>query len=288
MDELHYDGRSSQSASELFSFIQIHKSRNMKSNATFSASALEALREENSGWISIGSGAAIILCPDTENIVRLFYYARDKTTLPEVLELIPPLPESIVCDIVGREPAAATQAKELQDLGVSLYAKFQRMTCANFPVDSTLDFARVEPALQEDAQEIYEMLHQEFDPLTARMPSMQVLRERIQNLEVFLIRGGKEIAGFCIFSSRNKRGAIWEYAVVRPQFRRMGIANTILYYKWAHQNESQTYSLWVDTKCAGPIRFHESNGFREDGVYDYILLPAKGKPCGEEGDTGCC
>lgn len=262
----------SETPQKLFEFIRNMKGKEMRSNSVFTFSGLEELFQEEKIWIAIGKTASILLCPDTEDIVRLFYYAKDAGSLQEICSLIPKVSGRIVCDIVGREPRAGELAKELQNLGFSLYAKFQRMTCRKIEIDDTLDFSDIESAALSDAEEIYKMLHQEFDPLTARMPEISLLKERIRDLEVFVVRRDGEIAGFCIFLSNNKQAALLEYVIARPKYREQKIAKRILHYKWKYENQSQYYFLWVNSLCAGPIQFHEKNGFQIDGMYDYILL----------------
>lgn len=287
MGKLLYNDIPSASVSELFSFVRSIKSRDMRTNSVFTAPVLEDLCQKNLAWIAIGESAAVVLCPDTENIVRVSYYAKDAAALSEVAKLLPNTSARVICDIVGRDPAAEMQVKDLDAQGFLLYAKFQRMTCADLQIDSTLDFSMVEPAVAADAREIYDMLHQEFDPLTARFPALETLEERIRNSEVFVVRKDGKVAGFCVFSSHNRQIALLEYVIVRPEYRREKIAKTILHYKWRYRNQSRQYMLWINTQCAGPIRFYERNGFRADGLYDYILLPKQGVFHSEEGQIKC-
>lgn len=287
MGKLLYNDIPSASALELFSFVRKIKNRDMRTNSVFTAPVLEDLCQKNLAWIAIGENAAVVLCPDTENIVRVSYYAKDAAALSEAAGLLPNTPVRMVCDIIGRDLAAEMQVKELEAQGFLLYAKFQRMTCADLQIDSTLDFSMVEPAVAADAREIYDMLHQEFDPLTARFPALETLEERIRNSEVFVVRRDGKIAGFCVFSSHNRQIALLEYVIVRPEYRRDKIAKTILHYKWQRQNQSRQYMLWINTQCTGPIRSHESNGFQADGLYDYILLAGEDTSHSEEGETTC-
>lgn len=271
MNELLYAGKPTRGARELFEFVQGMKSRDMRTNSIFTLPVLDTLCSEGKAWISIGEEAAVILCPDTENIVRLYYYAKNPSALHEVVSLLSETAERVVCDIVGKGEQAEALSHELQEAGFQFYAKFQRMVCTNIQTDDSLDLSHVEFARPEDAPEILEIVHQEFDPLTARIPCLEVLTKRIDEGEVFVVRRDGRIAGFTTFDSNRKRVALLDYVIVRPEYREEKIAKKILWHKWKHHNQSQYYILWINVLCTGPIRYHEKNGFQIDGMYDYIL-----------------
>lgn len=275
MEKLTYDNRHTQTSRDLFEFIKKIKSRDMRTNSIFTLPALEELCDNSAAWISIGATAAIILVPDTENIVRLYYYAENKTALNELSVLLPTISAQVVCDIVGKEPVAENQAKELMRIGFSTYAKFQRMICNSPSPDKKLDFSEVTLAKEADAEEIYQILHQEFDPLTARFPDIEALRQKAVEEEIFVVRRQQKIAGFSVFSSQNKRVSLLEYIIVRPEFRKEKIAKKLVHFHWMYKRQRQYYLLWINSQCVGPIQFHVSNGFLEDGTYDYILLLPK-------------
>lgn len=274
MAELMYENRPSASAAALFDFVRGIKTREMRSNSMFTPAALDALVGAGQAWITLGERAAIILCPDNENIARLSYYAADAAALCEVRALLPETSERIVCDIVGRDERAKPQTDELIAAGFTLYAKFQRMMCSELTPDETLDTSAVTYAEAKDAPEILELTHQEFDPMTARMHSVAQLEEMIARREVFVVRADGRIAGFTIFDSLGRKVALLDHVIVRPEYRREKIGRKILSYKWKYANDSQHYILWINVLCDGPIRYHESNGFRADGIYDYILTLA--------------
>lgn len=271
MDKLSYANKPTKDARELFEFVRGIKSREMRTNSIFTPPALEALCGEGKAWISLGEEAAVILCPDTENIVRLYYYAKDASALREVVSMLPETSERVVCDIVGKGEQTENLSQELQEAGFRFYAKFQRMMCNNLQTDDSLDLSQVEFARPEDALEILDIVHQEFDPMTARMPSVEALTKRIESGEVFVVRKDGRIAGFTSFDSNQKRVALLDHVIVRPEYREEKIAKKILWHKWKHHNESQYYILWINVLCDGPIRYHEKNGFQIDGMYDYIL-----------------
>lgn len=264
--------RKSDSVKVLFEFIEQIKSREMRSNCVFSTEKIKELNGRGKLWVSVGEQAAIILFPDTENIVRLYYYAKNKDALGEIKSLLPECKETIICDVVGREPKSGEQATELEENGFYTYAVFQRMMCTEIRVDPALNVSDVQPALLSDAEEIFELLHQEFDRLTARFFSLDTLKKRISDNEVFVIRKDGKIAAFTIFDSRNKQVATLEYVITRAEYRNQKLARKILSYKWSRMNTSNYYVLWINKLCAGPIRSHEKNGYHTDGMYDYILL----------------
>ena len=260
---------------EFFDFVRTIKGPQARSNAVLTPASLEAAMNERGAQIVIGQDAAVVLEPDTDNILRLQYYARSSEALSGIPDLVPPTQRRVVCDIVGREPKAGEQADELARAGFSFYAKFQRMFCKELCPDDTLDITDVEEARPEDAEEILEITYEAFDPLTARIMTREALIKRIEEGEVFLVRRDGCIAGFTSFDSNEKRVALLDHVIVRPEYREQKIAKKILTYKWKHKNCSDHYILWINALCTGPIRYHEKNGFEKDGMYDYILIMQK-------------
>lgn len=274
MSILQYDGIVSERADTVLEFIKSIRGTGFRSNSMLRATEIQEKIEKGEAWARTGHKAAVVLIPDTESIVRLFYYAADKQALQEVHDQVSQLcVQNIVCDVLGREGKADIQVKELCDAGFISYARFQRMMCNCLKYDDSLDYSIVELAKQDDAQEILEITRQEFDPITAHMHSIEALQTSIMNKELLLVRMNGEIAGFTLFDSIGKRVALLDHVIVRPEYRKMKIAKTILAYKWKYMNDSQHYILWINTKCYGPIQYHEKNGFQKDGMYDDILLP---------------
>lgn len=271
MGKLLYAGKESCSAEELLAFIRGIKTGEMRSNCNIPPFSFAHLIQDNQAWVRIGEESAIILCPDTENIVRLSYYAKDKAALGEVVQLVPETSERVVCDVIGKDEQAKTLSAELESVGFQLYAKFQRMICTSILTDDKLDLSEVTLAQTDDAPEILEMLRQEFDSLTARLPSLEVLDSRIIAKEVFVVRREGRIAAFAIFNSNKKRAAFLDYIIVRPEYRKEKMARKMLCYKWKYWNQSQHYLLWVNV-LSEAIHFYNKHGFQEDGIYDYILI----------------
>jgi len=259
----------------LLDFIKDIKGPAARTNAVIMPSLLETFIKEHEGQIIVGKDVAVISIPDTENILRIQFFARSPEALKTLHELIPLTKRQIICEIVGRAPKVGSLAKELEEAGFSYYAKFQRMLCKTPQPDLTLDISEVEAACPEDAKEILDITRAVFDPLTARIPSLNSLIRRIEEGEVFVIRRAGQIAGFTSFDSKHKRVALLDHVIVRPEYRNQKIAKKILTYKWLMENESLHYILWINELCDGPIRYHKKNGFVCDGIYDYIFTIRK-------------
>ncbi len=271
MDNLILEGLPSKTTGDLFDFLRVIKSREMRTNATLTSTILQDMYSKGAVWINIGTFAAVVLCQSPGRIVRLYYYAKDDMALSEIPRLMPKIQDRIISDVIGKEPKVGMQVQELKKAGLEPYAKFQQMICSKLEPDSSLDLQDVELAKPGDAKEILEITCETFDPLTARIPSLETLLERISAHEVLLIRRNGHIAGFTSFVSHNKRVALLDHVIVRPEYRREKIARKILYYKWKNLNQSKYYILWINVLCSEPIHYHETNGFHVNGIYDYIL-----------------
>lgn len=262
----------SNTASELADFIKLNKNKEVRSNIVFTFDYIEKLVNDRKAVIVIGNNVAILLEEDNDNILRLYFYAKDLNSLSEIKSLIPNSKYNVICDVIGRDPKAEKSVKELIEYaGMNFYAKFQRMCCRDFLIDNTLDTSEVELAKESDVEDILRITYAEFDKLTARIPTKSELLERINKQEVFVLRKENEIAGFASFDSNNKKVALLDHIIVKNEYRREKIAKKIFSYKCQFYNTSQFYILWINVNCLGPIAYHKSNGFRSDGMYDYIL-----------------
>ena len=259
---------------ELFHFIREIKSPGMITNAVFTAASLRQLGETTEVKIKIGHRAAAVFHHDVDNILRVFFYAADQEALKEVPALVPPASDGTtrVCDILGKDPHLQALRAEMLRAGFRFYARFQRMICKNLPTSSPLDFSRVEFAGRSDIAEIQEMLHTEFDPLTAHFPSDGELERLADQKEIFVIRGNGEIAGFTVFESCRKQVACLRYVITRPRYRGRYIARTLLFSKMIDHNDSRYYYLWINEIYQNAVLNHEKNGFFKDGTYDDIFI----------------
>lgn len=256
----------------LMQFIRKIKSPQMVTNAVFTLSMLQKLRQEKGLQWRLGQKSAALFYPDQDNIIRLFFYAQDVTCLSEVRTLLPEEKGmTYVCDFIGKEQTVGPLVQKLEEQGFRFYARFQKMICRQLPVSTDLDLSEVEFAQPQDAEEIRDMLYQEFDPITAHFPSLEQIRTMIEEKEVFLIRGENCIAGFASFESNGRQVACLGYIITRPEYRGRHIARKLLYKKLLHFNQSKYYYLWVNEKCHTAIFTHEKNHFYKDGTYDYIF-----------------
>lgn len=256
---------------QLFAFIRSIKSRYMRTNAMFTKKQLEEIDPASGAKIVIGQDAAIVLLPDSR-LLRLYYYARDEQALQELTALIPSTDLTVVCDIVAKEPEGISFWKELSRYGFTFYAKFIRMTCKTVQRDYEVDTTEVELAHTNDAQEILDLLHAEFDLITAHFPSLASVHRMIENEEVSIIRRNGHIAGFMTFDSKNKKLACLGYVIVRNEYRNQQLGRKMWQHKIQNSTHMEQCYLWVNELCHGPIAYHESNGFFQDGTVDYILL----------------
>ncbi len=260
----------------LFEFIKTIKSRDMRTNSQWTIQTLREKYDQNQIWIDIKSDIAIVLFKDTENILRLTYFLKNEKALSILNHIIPDVNLPVVCDLLGREPTVTERAAELVQIGLKPYAQYKRMVCTDLQrFDDSLDITAVETAKAEDIEEIFTMLHDEFDVITARMPDKDTIRQRIKNKDVFVIRHNEMIGGFIVFDSCNKKNALLEYVMVRPSLRKMHIAKKIWNYKLRCANASKYYFLWVNMARKTAIKFHEGNGYHFDGLVDNIFLVPK-------------
>lgn len=265
----------SHSPEELFAFIKGIKSRDMRTNSTWTMQSLKASFDEGRVWICLGIDAALVLAEDGFEIIRLTYYAESADCLVNLANLIPEVKGKIVCDLIGRDSDVERWSVELPDHLFKSYATYRRMICDDIVTDNDLDLAGVSIAGLSDAEILGGMLSDEFDPMTAHMLSPETLRARIANHDVVVMRTSNDISGLAVFDAANKKVGLLDYIIVNRDYRRQGVGRKLINYKWRYANNCKYYYLWVNAEKQGAIDFHESNGFRFDGVSDRIFAVSK-------------
>lgn len=258
----------------LFSFVNKIRSPNMITNAVFTPTSLTELQVHKQLEIIIGKRAAVICYLDERDIFRIFFYAADSDeALKEVIILLPSVnyKYSCVCDCIGKDLNLKRMRMAMEKVGFRFYARFQRMICKELPTASVWDLSQVDLAKREDMSEICNMLYSEFDPITAHFPSEKEIEKFINHEEIFVIRNSREIAGFTLFDSYEKKVAYLAYVITRPQYRKQYIARKIFLAKTLLYNKDcKYYYLWANKDSRTAIINHEKNLFFKDGTFDDI------------------
>ena len=257
-------------AKDYFAFVQSHRNKESITNLTATFPLLQDWVKAGAN-IVFGQRSAIVLQKDTENILRLFFFAENADAMHEAFALVPKTQRDVVCEVVGRDDRTGNAIAALSAAGGVLYAKFQRMILKPIVRETTLDLRQVEAACPEDAGEILEITHAAFDRITAHMHDAQQLRQMISAGEVLLVRRDERIAGFSIFDSTHGRVMLLDHVVTRPEYRGQKIARCILMKKFQATPKAESCILWINTNCHDPIAYHESNGFKADGTYCNIF-----------------
>lgn len=258
-------------AKAYFAFVQSHRTKESITNLMATFPMLKMWVEAGAA-ITFGQQSAIVLQEDNEDILRLFFFAANADAMHEVFALLPQTQRDVVCEVVGRDDCTKNVVEALTAAGGIPYAKFQRMLLKPIVRETTLDLGQVEAARLEDAGELLEITHDAFDRLTAHMHSFEELCRMISAGEVLLIRKDGRIAGFSIFDSKHGRVMLLDHVVTRPEYRGQKIARRILMKKLKDTPRAESCVLWINTKCHGPIAYHESNGFKADGTYCNVFL----------------
>ena len=271
MEEYRINEHFNVSPRELFAFLASLKGKEYRSNSHWTIRSLEDQYDAGGVQIILSDNLALVLHDEKEELRRLYYYAKSPDDLKRIRSILPPTSRYSVCDLVGKLPLISTYADELCAISFTPYAEYRRMECADLIWNTDIDTSDVTVASEHDLPEVLEILMAEFDPLTSHIPDQETIRKRISLQDVFLIRGENQIAGFIIFDSRGKKRGLLDYVVVRPAYRRMRIAQKIWWHKLETANECSSYYLWVNIARTTAVKFHESNGFRFDGLCDRIF-----------------
>lgn len=248
-----------------------HGNKGFITNSFFPARQLAALVRSGGITIKMSSDTVIILAEE-EQMVRLYFYASDIDSLRQLPLMIPlHIGKTIILDIIGKNPGAEILSNELEKHNFCSYSELIRMKRKNeeeMPVNNS----DVVYAGADDADEIMEILYEEFDVFISRLPTIHKLEEAISNREVTIVRQQGLLAGLAYFEKPGEKLKYLYQIVVRNAFRGTGIIDDLLIYTFKNTPKDTVFQLWAETKNEHAINKYRKYGFAPDGLVDYIML----------------
>lgn len=150
--------------------------------------------------------------------------------------------------------------------GFERYRRIFRMqriqnTPSPLPLQSTA-FAN-----EDDAEEVAEMLHANFNPLADQIPDLEEIRWGAHEHQILLAKNedGHVIA---LFWAVRQGGVVqWRYWATRPEYRKASLAGlSLLQQALALHADAHRLLLWVDELNIRARRIYERLGFTLDGL----------------------
>ena len=244
--------------------------------------------EEIAGYISQGMrtnfyGSAEAFIPQLESLSKLefeggcyifhekdnqtdFYFFLEKERKPVSL----PETDKVV---VLEQVAAAKNPPALEEWEAVGFEKYLQRKRLFLSAKKTEEEQRaVSFAKAEEAEQIFSMMEDAFEPYTSALPDMDILKQDIAENRVIAVREGEELLGFLRFGREKKVSVLWQI-VVSPAGRGKGIG-TSLVKDWIalEREEVAKFQLWVREDNPPALQMYEALGFLPDGRIAPVML----------------
>ena len=262
----------------MFSVNELMGQIEMLSNNFLSLADLEKFSLEPDSKLVYNEKAIALLCRDN-GINRIHFHLASNRDGASLRELLPQHPEDpIVADCIGKQSHLDQLEQALCDIGFETYVHMSRWRTShiNFLPETKLQFMRESDNFRkaglEDAEEIYKILYDTFDPYYSQLPTKDFLRELIREGLVFcaLIKG--HVAAVECMQKVGRNGIYCYELAVIPKHRNSGIGYYIWQYALSHFPDCRNYTSWTDNRNTASNHLHEMLGFAYDGLIDYVLI----------------
>ncbi len=251
---------------------EIRECRGHLTNAFFTVQQLNAILDLDHVSIKLTDSAIVILMEE-EQLIRLYFYAADLTSLQQVKStLLGFKGKPIIADIIGRGKQVENIINGLRLYNFNKYSTLIRMKRPGLENRSKDEMPRVTLATQDRADEIMHLLSSEFDVCISHLPTRIKLLRAIQNNEITLIIQQNEIAGLAYFERLGEKLIYLYQLVVDKRFRGQGIADRLLTHQFNQLSGDVACQLWVELNNPSAINKYEKYHFAPDGLLDSIML----------------
>lgn len=195
--------------------------------------------------------------------------------------------------VIGKEPQALEIAEIFHDLGFRLTKRLLRMQLGA-PAQKILDAMRpfadenrdsMSFATPDDAEEILEILKDNFDLVADNLPELSVIRDNIVKKQVAILRRDNKIASLHYFHIYNSTLHSL-YDVTRKEYRKegffMALAIFINEYFSGQSKKSMRAFGWRDATNQKLVKHAKKSNQNSDGVIIYNML---WKPSGMDSEV---
>lgn len=207
---------------------------------------------------------------------RMFYYITNDKARKRLL-----LSDPVVAEYIYKDEQNFYKMNEIQFLlriGFVLGRRSCRMVLkssefAHKGVQDKKSNIVVSYVLKEDANKIFEMFWEVFDPLYAYLPRMDDLLKMIEKKEIMAAKDGEEIVGFLHFEMLRGGMHLWHLAVDK-KYRRMGVGSLLLdRYHSDFYKSANIFYVWTDQANEAARNLYQQMGYcMDDRFADEYLL----------------
>ncbi|MDO5154437.1 MAG: hypothetical protein Q4D51_00585 [Eubacteriales bacterium] len=185
--------------------------------------------------------------------------------------------KDIVINVVGKNISEKNIVAE--KLGFSFYKKYVRKQFINKEKKKYRELMDVLIANQKDCEKIYDMLYSSFDVLSDDLVNKEELKDMINQNHVLKIEIQNEIQGVFLYEDTGVRS--YARAICIAEKYRNNVLGYSLFAKYnnLHVDSTKIFSLWVDQANDDVLKLHNTFGYVEDGLENYIYVREKDDCC---------
>lgn len=233
--------------------------------------------EKHSLWIQKGEffSMSFINCSfllrKTKNVNQLFYITSNDLQLLDGLKDVNPfIPHPVVIDLVG-DSRIEGLIEIFKKNGFVEYETLYRMSRKGCPVCSNIKDDSVRFAVNSESVLIYDMLSENFNPLSEQIPCLEEINNFVNRHGVLVYEREHKICGFIIFEL--SRSTLYlRYWFVLPEFRDLKIGSKLFneFMRLGHETKRQLF--WVIANNDNAIKRYRHYGFEKENLFDYVLI----------------
>ena len=211
----------------------------------------------------------VLLKNDNGEFLNLFYFASNADTLENAMRAMK-LEKQTSLDIVSKSDQPI-EFSVFRACGFESYKRLYRMShIGQLPYDPLLANDTCQANLRE-LEIVREMLYSRFDPLSEQIPTLYELNKINQKGGVIVYKENEEVCGFSIFEDKGLTW-YWRYWFVSELHRNKGIGSKLYNGSVKTSLQSRRQILWVIDDNENAIKRHVHFGFKQENLYDYVLL----------------
>jgi GNAT superfamily N-acetyltransferase len=254
--------------------INFSKSFGKKSltNYFLSADKTAALIEEAKVY-SVNTEETIFLFKKNGDFYNLYFFASCLESFEQGLAEIKRTygTQEFVVDVVLTQLTTPV-VDVFTESGFVTYTSLVRMsrTDAIAINEEALADANQTVASASDAEQVFNLLNQYFDPRAEQLPDLAEVKAWINHGRVLVYKVNKELAGFIIFEL-NGLTLYLRYWFVSPNHRDKKIGSKLFNFFLDKGKASKRQLFWVIQTNENAIVRYRHYGFKEEKMYNFVL-----------------
>jgi ribosomal protein S18 acetylase RimI-like enzyme len=217
-------------------------------------------------------GETVFFIKQNKGFINLFYCSSSIDNLSNSIEIFLNKREKgvTVIDLVGTFSQISNIKSVFTVHDFIDYHSLVRMSRINKNADIE-DVEEVNYATKGDANVVFSMLNDFFDPFSEQIPYLEEIEKLSAENSILVYKKDGSILGFVIFE-KSKSTLYLRYWFVKEGYRDKKIGSKLLNKFFFEGKETKRQLFWVMTDNDNAIKRYEHYGFIAENMYDYVLI----------------